>query len=171
MGKKNRILLVYPNIPGMLVLSVAIGLFTRILKKAGFDMEWGLDFPMDATKILGEHIPDFFFITRWPTKSKPFYTQPFEEEPEICRGFDLQYKEKEITSGAQRVSDVELLKTRLEEQNLNPADFKFYLDAFEYGMPPHAGWGLGAERLTMILTGMQNIRECVLFPRDRHRTD
>ena len=65
--------------------------------------------------------------------------------------------------------DVELLKKRLEEQNLNPSDFKFYLDAFEYGIPPHAGWGLGAERLTMIITGMQNIRECVLFPRDRKR--
>jgi aspartyl-tRNA synthetase len=140
-----------------------------LIKEGGFEMEWGEDFPMEAMKILGEKVPDFFFITKWPTKSKPFYTQPFEDEPELCRGFDLQYKEKEITSGAQRVHDVELLKKRLEEQGLNPSDFTFYLDAFEYGMPPHAGWGLGAERLTMILTGMQNIRECVLFPRDRKR--
>ncbi len=141
----------------------------EIIKKEGFDMEWGQDFPMEAVKILGNEILDFFFITKWPTECKPFYTQPFLDKPEICRGFDLQYKEKEITSGAQRVSDVEQLKTRLEEQNLNPTDFKFYLDAFEYGIPPHAGWGLGAERLTMIITGRQNIRECVLFPRDRKR--
>ena len=140
-----------------------------IIKKGGFEMEWGEDFPMEAMKILGEQVPDFFFITKWPTKSKPFYTQPFEDEPELCRGFDLQYKEKEITSGAQRVSDVELLKNRLRDQGLDPDEFKFYIDAFEYGMPPHAGWGLGAERLTMIITGMQNIRECVLFPRDRKR--
>jgi aspartyl-tRNA synthetase len=140
-----------------------------IVKNGDFEMEWGEDFPMEAMKIIGEQIPDFFFITKWPTRSKPFYTQPFENKPEICRGFDLQYKEKEITSGAQRVHDVVLLKKRLEEQNLNPSEFKFYLDAFEYGIPPHSGWGLGAERLTMILTGMQNIRECVLFPRDRKR--
>lgn len=157
------------DIPALPFQRVTYSECLDIIKKGGFEMEWGEDFPMEAMKILGERIPDFFFITQWPTKSKPFYTQPFEEEPEICRGFDLQYKEKEITSGAQRVSDVELLKKRLEEQNLNPSDFKFYLDAFEYGIPPHSGWGLGAERLTMILTGMQNIRECVLFPRDRKR--
>jgi aspartyl-tRNA synthetase len=140
-----------------------------LIKEGGYEMQWGEDFPMEAMKILGEKVPDFFFITKWPTKSKPFYTQPFEDEPELCRGFDLQFREKEITSGAQRVHDVELLKKRLEDQGLNPSEFKFYLDAFEYGMPPHAGWGLGAERLTMIITGRQNIRECVLFPRDRKR--
>jgi aspartyl-tRNA synthetase len=140
-----------------------------LIKEGGYEMQWGEDFPMEAMKILGEKVPDFFFITKWPTKSKPFYTQPFEDKPELCRGFDLQYREKEITSGAQRVHNVELLKSRLTEQGLNPPDFSFYLDAFEYGMPPHAGWGLGAERLTMIITGRQNIRECVLFPRDRKR--
>jgi aspartyl-tRNA synthetase len=157
------------DIPALPLQRVTYSECLYIVKEGGFDMIWGEDFPMEAMKILGERIPDFFFITKWPTKSKPFYTQPFEENPEICRGFDLQYKEKEITSGAQRVSDVNLLKSRLEEQGLNPKEFKFYLDAFEYGMPPHAGWGLGAERLTMIITGMQNIRECVLFPRDRKR--
>lgn len=157
------------DIPALPLQRITYTECLEIIEKNGFEMVWGEDFPMEAMKILGEQIPDFFFITKWPTKSKPFYTQPFEDEPELCRGFDLQYKEKEITSGAQRVSDVELLKKRLEEQGLSPSDFKFYLDAFEYGMPPHAGWGLGAERLTMILTGMQNIRECVLFPRDRKR--
>jgi aspartyl-tRNA synthetase len=157
------------DIPALPLQRITYSECLEMIKKNGFEMEWGEDFSMEAMKILGEQIPDFFFITKWPTKSKPFYTQPFSEEPQICRGFDLQYKEKEITSGAQRVSDVELLKKRLEEQGLNPNDFKFYIDAFEYGMPPHAGWGLGAERLTMILTGMQNIRECVLFPRDRKR--
>ncbi|UCE74576.1 MAG: aspartate--tRNA(Asn) ligase [Methanomassiliicoccales archaeon] len=157
------------DIPALPLQRVTYSECLDIIKEGGYYMNWGEDFPMEAMKILGERIPDFFFITKWPTKSKPFYTQPFEDNPEICRGFDLQYKEKEITSGAQRVSDVNLLKRRLEEQGLNPKEFKFYLDAFEYGMPPHAGWGLGAERLTMIITGMQNIRECVLFPRDRKR--
>jgi aspartyl-tRNA synthetase len=140
-----------------------------LIKEGGYEMQWGEDFPMEAMKILGEKVTDFFFITKWPTQSKPFYTQPYEDDPKLCRGFDLQFREKEITSGAQRVHNVELLKKRLEDQGLNPDDFNFYIDAFKYGMPPHAGWGLGAERLTMIITGRQNIRECVLFPRDRKR--
>jgi aspartyl-tRNA synthetase len=164
-----RILGADMDIPALPLQRVTYSECLDLIKEGGFEMEWGEDFPMEAMKILGERVPDFFFITKWPTKSKPFYTQPYEDEPDICRGFDLQFKEKELTSGAQRVHDVEMLKKRLEEQGLDPSDFTFYLDAFEYGMPPHAGWGLGAERLTMILTGMQNIRECVLFPRDRKR--
>ncbi|UCE36260.1 MAG: aspartate--tRNA(Asn) ligase [Thermoplasmata archaeon] len=167
--KEMRILGADMDIPALPLQRITYSECLDMIKEGGFEMEWGEDFPMEAMKILGEKVPDFFFITKWPTKSKPFYTQPYEDKPEVCRGFDLQYKEKEITSGAQRVHDVELLKKRLEEQGLNPSEFTFYLDAFEYGMPPHAGWGLGAERLTMILTGMQNIRECVLFPRDRKR--
>jgi aspartyl-tRNA synthetase len=79
------------------------------------------------------------------------------------------FGEKEITSGAQRVHDVDMLITRLKDQGLDPAGFEFYLQAFRYGMPPHAGWGLGAERTVMILTNRENVRECVLFPRDRRR--
>jgi aspartyl-tRNA synthetase len=79
------------------------------------------------------------------------------------------FGEKEITSGAQRVHEHELLVQRLRDQGLDPASFDFYLQAFRYGMPPHAGWGLGAERMVMILTQRDNIRECVLFPRDRRR--
>ncbi len=164
-----RILGADMDIPALPLQRITYSECLDLIKEGGFEMEWGEDFPMEAMKILGEKVPDFFFITKWPTKSKPFYTKPYEDEPKLCRGFDLQYKEKELTSGAQRVHDVELLKRRLEEQGLDPSDFTFYLDAFEYGMPPHAGWGLGAERLTMIITGMQNIRECVLFPRDRKR--
>jgi aspartyl-tRNA synthetase len=167
--RELRILGADPDIPALPLQRITYDECLDVVKDGGFEMEWGEDFPMEAVKILGDKIPEFFFITRWPTESKPFYTQPFEDEPRVCRGFDLQFKEKEITSGAQRVSDVKLLKNRLRSQNLNPDDFKFYIDAFEYGMPPHAGWGLGAERLTMIITGMQNIRECVLFPRDRKR--
>jgi aspartyl-tRNA synthetase len=167
--KEMKLLEADMDIPALPLQRVTYSECLDLIKEGGFKMEWGEDFPMEAVKILGEKIPSFYFITKWPTKSKPFYTQPYDDDPKLCRGFDLQYKEKEITSGAQRVHNVELLKKRLEEQGLNPPDFKFYLDAFEYGMPPHAGWGLGAERLTMIITGKQNIRECVLFPRDRKR--
>lgn len=84
-------------------------------------------------------------------------------------GFDFMYREVEMTSGGARVHDPALLEARIAAQDLDPADFEHYLAPFRYGMPPHAGWGLGLDRLTMVLTGADNVRECVLFPRDRHR--
>ena len=94
---------------------------------------------------------------------------PKENNNLVTNSFDLQYRDKEITSGAQRIHEVDMLEKRLKEKGLNPADFEFHLKAFRYGMPPHAGWGLGLERLTMILLDLQNIREVSLFPRDRTR--
>ncbi len=130
------------------------------------NMEWGEDFSTEALKILGEEVNDFFFITRWPLKIKPFYVMP---DGENSFAFDLMYKDKELSSGAQRNHIYESLVIALRERGLNPQNFEFYLRAFRYGMPPHAGWGLGLERLTMIITGVKNIRECVIFPRDRTR--
>ena len=97
------------------------------------------------------------------------HAQPFEDDPNVVRAFDLMYGEKEITSGAQRVHDVDLLSRNIAAQGLDPEAFGFYLKAFEYGMPPHSGWGLGVERLLMILTGCENVRECTIFPRDKKR--
>jgi len=142
---------------------VDIALATGV--KAGYEE----DLSMEANKAVAEKYPGFYFITRWPRSIKPFYVQPFEGDPTLSKGFDLNFGEKEITSGAQRVHDVTLLKENLNRQGLDPKAFEFYLKAFEYGMPPHAGWGLGAERLLMIMTQRDNIRECVLFPRDRVR--
>ena len=79
------------------------------------------------------------------------------------------YKNLEISSGATRIHQYELLKTQIEAKGLNVDAFGDYLKAFEYGMPPHAGWGVGSDRLNMVLTGVENIRETVLFPRDRRR--
>jgi aspartyl-tRNA synthetase len=141
----------------------------EIAKSNGVNIEWGEDLSMEALKVVAEKNKEFYFITKWPTESKPFYAMLFEEDPKVCRAFDLMYAEKEITSGAQRVHNADLLKERMKKQGLNPESFKFYIQGFEYGMPPHAGWGLGVERTAMILTGAPNIRECVLFPRDRTR--
>jgi nondiscriminating aspartyl-tRNA synthetase len=127
------------------------------------------DLSMEALKALAKDHPGYYFITEWPTISKPFYAQPFEQDPGIVRAFDLMFGEKEITSGSQRVHDPDLLKRNIKAQGLDPDDFEFYLKAFGYGMPPHSGWGLGVERLLMIMTGRDNIRECALFPRDKKR--
>jgi len=158
-----------PQVPALPFPRVTYDECLDIAKGEGIEVPWGEDISMEAMHAVAKHHPDYYFITRWPTESKPFYAQPLKEEPKLCRGFDLNFAEKEVTSGAMRVSDPQLLTQRLEDGGLDPKNFTYYLQAFEYGMPPHAGWGLGAERLTMIITGQDNIRECILFPRDRKR--
>ena len=143
-----------------------------LLQGRGVEIEWGQDIGMAEIKTLVEsddRFRGYYFITRWPTEAKPFYAMPVLERPEVSRTFDLMYAEKEITSGAQRVHDYNLLVEQLKAHKLKPKDFEFYLEAFRYGMPPHGGFGLGTERMVMILTHRSNIRECVLFPRDRNR--
>jgi aspartyl-tRNA synthetase len=140
-----------------------------IVNSKGVAMRHGEDLSRAAEKALGEVMEDYYFITEWPTSIKPFYVMPGFEDPEKSCAFDLMYKDLEISSGAMRVHQHDLLLEKIKKQGLNPDSFSRYLAAFEYGMPPHAGWGLGAERFTMCLTGAKNIRETVLFPRDRRR--
>jgi len=132
-------------------------------------LQHGEDLSRAAEKALGEIIDGYYFINHWPSEIKPFYVMPNQKEPQKSYAFDLMYQDLEISSGATRVHDHDLLVERIKKQGLNPDSFHRYLAAFKYGMPPHAGWGLGAERFTMCLTGMKNIRETVLFPRDRRR--
>jgi aspartyl-tRNA synthetase len=139
------------------------------LKKEGTEISWGEDIPTQAFRTLGKLHPYFYYITDWPTKSKPFYIKPRDDNPEISEAFDLMWRWIELASGGTRVHLKDLLIKRLKEQGLNPESFRFHLRAFDYGMPPHAGWAAGLERVMMMLTGKQNIREVVLFPRDRFR--
>jgi aspartyl-tRNA synthetase len=139
------------------------------LKNEEIDIPWGEDIPTPALRTLGKQHPNFFFIVDWPTKSKAFYIKPRNEKPEICEGFDLMWRWLELVSGGTRISSKELLIKRLKERGLNPESFKHHLDAFDYGMPPHAGWAIGLERFTMMLTGRKNIREVTLYPRDKFR--
>jgi len=81
----------------------------------------------------------------------------------------LECKGVEVSSGSQRIHDVSLLIERLKACGLDPKDFDAYLKAFRYGMPPHGGFGFGIERFLMELLDLNNIRECILFPRDRSR--
>jgi len=139
------------------------------LKERGVNIPWGEDVPTDAFRVLGKLYPFFYFITDWPTHAKAFYIKPREDKPEICEGFDLMWRYIELVSGGTRIAQKNQLVQRLKEKGLNPESFRSHLQAYDYGMPPHAGWGLGLERLTMILTGNKNIREVTLYPRDRVR--
>lgn len=141
----------------------------EIIEKKGYKFNFGDDLNTEQLREIGKEFKDFYFITDWPASVRPFYTMPSPDNPELTNSYDLQYGEKEITSGAQRVHDPAMLEKRFLEKGLSPSDFEFYIKAFKFGMPPHAGWGLGLERLTMILLDASNIRSVTLFPRDRTR--
>lgn len=140
-----------------------------MVNSKGVPLRHGEDLSRAAEKVMGELMEGYYFITGWPIDIKPFYVMPSEDDSQKSCAFDLMYKDLEISSGARRVHQHDLLVQRIKKQGLNPDSFNRYLAAFEYGMPPHSGWGLGAERFTMCLTGTYNIRETVLFPRDRRR--
>ena len=141
----------------------------EILKSEGHNQKAGEDLNNEGLKIIGRRFENFYFIVNWPTSVRPFYTATLDYNQDFTKSYDLQFKEIELTSGAQRVHNPEELKKRIENKGLNSENFEFYLKTFRYGMPPHAGWGLGLERLTQVILGLDNIREASLFPRDRTR--
>ncbi|MDA4118340.1 MAG: aspartate--tRNA(Asn) ligase [Thaumarchaeota archaeon] len=139
------------------------------LSSMGEELSWGEDLTGPATEKLAKSYPSYYFVTDWPTQTKPFYIKPKEDEPKLSESFDLMHGPLELSSGGSRVSSKALLVKRLKEQKLKPQAFEHHLKIFDYGMPPHAGWGLGMERLTMVLAGEENIREVTLYPRDKLR--
>ena len=139
------------------------------LKKAGEKIEFGDDLLDSHLRIIGDNHPGFYFLTDWPMKLKPFYIREKDEDATLSRSFDLQYGYLELSSGGTRLHNSELLKARLSEQGLDPAQFEDHLKTFDWGMPPHSGWGMGLDRLMTTLIGMDNVREVVLYPRDPDR--
>ncbi len=139
------------------------------LKKRGVDITWGEDISTDAFRELGKLYPFFYFVTEWPSKAKTFYIKPQKDKPDVCEGFDLMWRYIELVSGGTRIEHKEQLVNRMQEKGLNPKSFEHHLQVFDWGMPPHAGWAIGLERLTMILSGRKNIRETTLYPRDKIR--
>ena len=112
---------------------------------------------------------DFVFLTKYPVSKRPMYTMPDDEDKNLTKSFDLIFDGLEITTGGQRINDYKMLKENIEKFGLNPEDFDFYLETFKYGMPPHGGFAIGLERLTMKILKLSNIREATLVPRDMKR--
>lgn len=139
----------------------------KLMKKENIEMGED-DLSGEAERKLGELYPDtIVFVHDWPLAGKPFYIMP--KGKDLSCGFDAIYKGMEIASGGQRVHLPNLLVERLKAKGLDPKKFESYIDSFRYGSPQHSGWGMGVERLTMLMLGIDNIREVVLFPRDRDR--
>jgi nondiscriminating aspartyl-tRNA synthetase len=130
---------------------------------------WGDDLSTEAERALGEEVGGHYFITNWPAEVKPFYIMDRDDDPDLSTGFDLNHPRMELVSGGQREHRYDRLVEGFEAQGLDPQQFEYYTKMFRYGMPPHAGWGLGAERLLTTMLELENIREAVLFPRDRQR--
>ena len=152
----------FPRIP----YTEAIEIANRTVEEK---LTFGDDLSPAAERAIGDVIGQHYFIVDWPTDIRPYYAMPYPDRPEFCKAFDMMHPRMELSSGAQRIHDHDLLVERIRAKGLSPESFEFYLKPFRYGMPPHAGWGLGIERLVMTMLDLPNIREAVLFPRDRHR--
>ena len=132
----------------------------------------GKDLDPEAERLVGrwakeEHGSDFVFVTNYPQAARPFYTYP--DEGGLTRGFDLLFRGLEITSGGQRIHTYAMLVEELLRRKMDPEAFRGYLEVFKYGMPPHGGFAIGAERLTALLLGIPNVRFARAFPRDGSR--
>lgn len=114
---------------------------------------------------------DLVFISHFPTKKKPFYVKPDPENPEYGFSVDLLGRGVEWSSGGQRINDYQEIKEHIKDWGLKEEDVELYLQSFKYGVPPLGGFALGAERVTMHILGLKNVREASLFPRDMERID
>lgn len=139
------------------------------LKKKGYAIEYGHDFSKEHEQGIQKLYGEAVVVRDFPASIRAFYSMPKEDNPELTDSYDFVYKGLEICSGSQRIHKPDLLVKSIEKHGLNPKNFESYINAFKYGAPPHAGWSIGLERFTMQITGVANIREASLFPRDRNR--
>ena len=139
-------------------------------KKDGINIEWGEDVgkSTETIRMLGEEFPGYYYITHWPMANKPFYIMP-SKDPKYSESFDLQKGWLELVSGGTRVHNKDQLTAAIENKGLNSASFESHLKTFDYGMPPHAGFGLGIARWLTVLCDLNDIREAVMYPRTPER--
>ncbi len=144
--------------------------YDELLKKmqsVDAKVEWGDDLYPSNLKKIG--LEGFYFIKDWPMAPKPFYVKESKTDSNISESFDLMYGDLELSSGSTRIADRKELETKMKNKGLTIDAFEYHLTAFDYGMPPHAGCGIGLERLIMALTSTENIRDATLYPRDIDR--
>jgi aspartyl-tRNA synthetase len=137
------------------------------MQKAGAKTEWGDDLYPSNLKKIG--LDGFYFIKDWPMGPKPFYVKESKSNPKISESFDLMFGDLELSSGSTRIEKRDELEERMKNKGMKTDAFDYHLGAFDYGVPPHAGCGIGLERLIMALTGTENIRDVTFYPRDVDR--
>ncbi|XP_050404262.1 aspartate--tRNA ligase, cytoplasmic [Patella vulgata] len=146
----------------------------QMLRSAGIEMEEDEDLSTPNEKLLGRLVKakydtDFFILDKFPLAVRPFYTMPDPNNKKWSNSYDMFMRGEEILSGAQRIHDPKFLMERAKEHEIDVSKIKAYIDAFKYGAPPHAGGGIGMERVLMLYLGLDNVRKTSLFPRDPKR--
>ena len=137
------------------------------IQATGAKSQWGDDlYPAQLNKI---GITGFYFIKDWPIGPKPFYVKVSKNNSKISESFDLMYGDLELSSGSTRIEKKSELEDRMKNKGMKIDTFGYHLAVFDYGVPPHAGCGIGLERLMMALTGIDNIRDTTFYPRDVDR--
>ncbi|XP_060786416.1 aspartate--tRNA ligase, cytoplasmic [Neoarius graeffei] len=145
-----------------------------LLRSAGVEMGDEEDLSTPNEKLLGRLVKekydtDFYVLDKYPLAVRPFYTMPDPHDPKYSNSYDMFMRGEEILSGAQRVHDAQLLTQRALHHGIDLEKIKGYIDSFRYGAPPHAGGGIGLERVTMLYLGLHNVRQTSMFPRDPKR--
>ena len=142
----------------------------KMVNKAGMKIKWGDDFMDQEEKVLGEIMTkkgnEWYFVINFPSKIKPFYIM---YNGKLSYSYDMIYRGMEMASGGQREHRYDVLVEVLKKKGLKPEDFKFYIEPFRYGIPPHGGSGFGVERLVQQMLGLESIKESIMFPRTPDR--
>ncbi|CAG0887313.1 unnamed protein product [Cyprideis torosa] len=146
----------------------------RMLREAGVEQGDEEDLSTPSEKLLGKLVKakyhtDFYILDKFPLAVRPFYTMPDPKDIRYSNSYDMFMRGEEILSGAQRIHDPELLSERAKLHGVALDSIKPYVDSFRYGCPPHAGGGIGLERVVMLFLGLNNIRKTSMFPRDPKR--
>jgi aspartyl-tRNA synthetase len=145
-----------------------------ILNSHGKMLKFPEDIDTEADRILWQHVKDkhdaeFYFFNKFPFALKPFYVMEDDNAPGFAKSVDLNFRGLELSSGGQRENRYEALMRNVKAKKMNEASVEWFTKFFKYGVPPHGGFAIGVERLTQSLLRMDNIKECVLFPRDPDR--
>lgn len=145
-----------------------------MLKDAGIEQDPLDDLSTATEKALGaivkeKHGTDFYMLYGYPQAARPFYTMLDPTDPNYTNSYDFFMRGEEITSGAQRIHDPEMLAERAKAKDIPVATIQDYIDAFKYGAPAHGGAGFGLERIVKFYCNLHNIRKSSLFPRDPKR--
>ena len=146
----------------------------QILRSLNIDIKDGEDFSKEQEVALCDYMEkknghQFFFVKEYPTKVRAFYTMAKEDEPEYSKSYDLYFKDVEITSGAQREHRPDVLKKQIEERGIDTAPMTDYINFFKNGCPPHGGFGLGLDRLLMLLLDLPSLKEAMYIFRGPDR--
>jgi len=154
------------NVPTLPFPRIKMKDAVEILQDLDFDIEFGEDFSTEQEKALGEYLikknkHEFYFITDYPAEIRAFYHMRDEKNPLIAKGYDLYWKGIEITTGAIREHRYDKLVAQTIERGNSTEKLQFYLDFFKYGCPAHGGFGIGLDRMTMLLLSIPSIKEAM----------